>query len=352
MANLLATLEQVKRAGGLHTSDTDTRILRLIESSSRSIDRLTRRRFIPETATNLYRWPSRNSRGPVLWLDQDLLAVTTLQSKAQDASPTTIAAADYFLEPHSLGPPYTRIEIDLSSTSVFESGDTPQRSVSIAGRWGYSEDTIAAGTVASGLASDATVTAMVCSNGSLLDVGDTLLIESEQVYVSGRSYAALGSVLINDASVTASMSDVTITLDPSHGVLAGEVIRLDSEELYIVGISTNDATVIRGYNGSVLASHANDTPVHTNRTLVIVRGVNGTTGAVHADATAVVKYQPPLDINQLCIAETLAALRQEESSYGRTIGSGEGATEFNGRDLAGLRKTIKEQYQRVRSAAI
>ena len=74
---------------------------------------------------------------------------------------TAHAMRDFFLEDNNLGPPYYRIEIDLSSTSSFESGDTPQRSISVLGRWGYEEDTESVGTVASGLSSGTTATTMV-----------------------------------------------------------------------------------------------------------------------------------------------------------------------------------------------
>ncbi len=352
MASLYASLEQVKRIGSIKASDQDEAVIRLIESSSDMIDKATRRWFIPQTKTNELRWPNELGIGTRLWMREDLLVVNTLQTKAQDSSPTTIASSDFFLEPQDLGPPFSRIEINLSTNAAFESGDTPQRSISVAGRWGFSEDTLSTGTVVSGLSSDPTVTTMVCSNASLIGVGSSLLIESEQVYVSAREYAALGSVLINDANVTASMDNVTITLDASHGVLPNEVIRLDSEEMFVVGVSTNDLTVIRQYNGSVLAAHANDTAVHTNRTLTIERGVNGTTAATHADSTAISKYEPPFNINQLCIDQTLFSFAGEQSHMGRTVGTGEGAQEVTGKDLATEWAAVKGFYMRRRSATI
>lgn len=349
MANWYASREQVKRAGGI-TVSLNAMVDRIIEAVSRDIDRRTRRRFIPITETRTYRWSQPNGRSNVLLLDADLLAVTTLQAKAQDTTPTTIASTDYFLEPDNFTP-YDRIEIDLSSSAAFESGDTSQRSISVAGRWGYSEDTVTAGTVASGLASDAAATSMVGSDGSLVDVGDTLLIGTEQLFVSERANAQVATQLL-DGALTASMANVAVTVDTGTLFFAGEMILVESERMYIESISGNVLTVIRAFDGSTLASHADNTAVHAFRTYTVVRGVNGTTAAVHADTTAVTKYVPPQDVRRLAIAEALAGYHQEKSGYGRTIGTGEAQVEFTGKALDSLRRYVVDHYQRLRIATV
>jgi len=192
---------------------------------------------------------------------------------------------------------------------------------------------------------------MVCSDSSLIGVGDTLLIESEQVFVSGKTNAALDSILI-DGALTATKSQTTVTVDSSHGIVAGEIILVDSEKMYVDSVSTNDLTVIRAYDGTVLAAHTNDTAVHIYRTLTIERGVNGTTAATHANSTAISKYVPPYDIKELCIAETVAAYHQEGSGWGREIGAGEGARELSGRALGDLRNRVILSYKRLREGTI
>ena len=148
MTNWYTGLRAVKTAIGINGVEKDLQIGRMIESASRDIDDLTRTYFIPKTETRLYRWPQwQPSRSTILWLDQNLISVSTLQTKAQDTSPITISSSDYFLEPVNTGPPYDRIEIDLSSTAAFESGDTPQRSISVAGDFGFRSTTKSAGTV-------------------------------------------------------------------------------------------------------------------------------------------------------------------------------------------------------------
>ena len=353
MPNWYATREAVKRAVRLNGNENDEAVDRLIESASRDIDNMTHRWFIPKTQTRTYRYPSRAGAGDVLYLDADLISVTTLQTKAQDSSPTTISSSDYFLEPANTAPPYTRIEIDDSSTASFESGDTAQRSISIVGSWGYSDDTISVGTVTSGLASDATATSMVCSNGSQtsgINVGHTLLIESEQLFVSEKTSAALGSIL-TDGVLTADKSE-NVTVDSGHGILAGEVILVDSEQMFVRVSGTTALTVERAYNGTTLAAHTNNTAVHIFRTLTVTRGVNGSTAATHANSTAIVAYVAPAPIRALTMAMSVANFVQEAAAYGRTIGSGEGAAEMTGRELANLQERISTQYLRPKEAAI
>ena len=337
--------EAVKAAVGIVGAKSDAVIDRNIEAASEDIERLlVPLTFIPVTATRTYRWPQVNGRSAVLRIPGwDLIAVTTLQAKAQDSSPTTIAAADYFIEPANEGPPYRRIEIDLSSTAAFEAGDTPQRSISIAGRWGYREDTKAAGALAEGL--DTSETEVQITNASLIDVGDTLKIESEAMFVSAKAALTTGTTL-ND-TLTVDRNDVTVTLASGAAAKVGEVLLLDSERMLVEDITGNDLTVQRAYDGSVLAAHSTGITVYAYRSLTVVRAVNGTTAATHADTTAITKYAPPADIVELCLAQAIAHMTQGESRWTGQISGGEGAVNVRMVDLFHLRRSIIEKYARV-----
>lgn len=352
MVNFLVSREAVKVAAEISGTDQDARVDRIIEGISDEIEKATRVYFIPRTETRLFRWPNTHSRGTHMWLNTGLISIATLQTKAQDASPTTISSSDYFLEPQEFGPPFNRIEIDVSSNAAFEPGDTPQRSISVLGEWGYSANTRVAGAVAGAGLGTTSATEFVCSNGSLVDVGDTLLIESEKLFVSERAFAALGSVLINDAAVTASMADNVITLDASHGVLAGETIQLEAEQLYVISVATNDITVIRAFNGTILAAHADDTPVQTNRTLTVTRGQNGSTAATHADTTVISKYIPEMSVVNLALDASVAKYHQESAGWGGSTGKSGAASPFTGQDLEMRAKRIIHQHQWERSEAI
>jgi len=290
-------------------------------------------------------------------LDQDLLSVSTLQTKAQNSSPTTISSSDYFLEPVNAEVDgtsrYNRIEIDESSTAAYESGDTPQRSISVAGSWGWGNTTSSAGSVDDSGGISSSDTTLIVSDASLIAVGDTLLIDSEQIFISNRDFAAKDSILLNMGSnLAATNATITVTIDGSHGIVAGEIIRIDSEQMYVISVSTNDLTVIRAFDGSVLASHNDDAAIHVNRTLTIERGVNGTTAASHSDSASISKYSPDADIVRWCLAEALATWHQEHSGWGRSIGTGDGATELDGRELSQLRQSMVSYYRRMREAVI
>ena len=358
MANWYISRERFKSAASISGGQFNDAVDRVIEASSRDIDRWTRRHFIPKTQTRLYRYPQRRSGlATVLWVDQDLLSVSTLQTQAQNTSPTTISASDYFLEPANPEPDgnsrYNRIEIDESSTAAFEAGDTPQRSISVAGSWGWSNATQSAGSVDDSGGISSSDTTLIVSDASVCDVGDTLLIDSEQIFVSGRDFAARGSILLNMGSnLAATNATTTVTIDGSHGIVAGEVIRIDSEQMYVISVSTNDLTVVRAFDGSVLASHNDDAAIHVNRTLTIERGMNGTTAASHSDSATNTRYRPDADIARWALAEALATWHQEHSGWGRSIGTGDAATELTGRELTQLRQSMVGYYRRAREGVI
>ena len=354
MPNWYATRESVKRAVRSNGSENDEAIDRLIEAASRDVDNMTHRWFIPRTQTRLFRWPGIYGLGDTLWLDADLISVTALKTKAQDSSPTTISSSDYFLEPENSAPPYTRIEIDISSSASFESGDTSQRSISVEGSWGFSSDTVAVGTVASGLSSGTTATTMVASNGSLtsgINVGDTILVESEQLFVSEKTSAALASILLNGAVTADKTANLTVD-GGTHGINNGEIVQVNSEQMLVRSSTSTVLTVERAYNGTTLAAHSNDDAVHIFRTLTVTRGVNGTTAATHADDTDVTAYRAPGPIRELTIAMTIAAFTQEAAAYGRTVGASGGTVDVTGRDLPALPQRISDQYLRPREYAI
>jgi hypothetical protein len=193
---------------------------------------------------------------------------------------------------------------------------------------------------------------MVVSDSSLLDVGDTLLIESEQVFLKDVSSAALDSILLNDAAVTKDKGDNSITLDGSHGIVAGEVLLIESERMFVEEVSTNLLTVIRGYDGTEVAAHDNDTAVHIYRTFTIERGANGTTAATHANSTALSRYAIPADVVALTVAEALAMLHLERGGYGQSIGTGGGQENRETDGLSGLRDSVVASLSRRKVAAI
>src|SRR5574340_1584489 len=109
MPNHLISREAVKRAarqaGATAIPDDRNRLIdMLVLGTSAEIESRFRRRFIPITQTRSFRWPPYDrAPGWILYVDGDLLSVTSFTVKAQDVAPVTIPAADYFLEPQQFG---------------------------------------------------------------------------------------------------------------------------------------------------------------------------------------------------------------------------------------------------------
>lgn len=100
----------------------------LVSRASAMIDQFCRRRFAQWTATRLYDVPS----GVTLWLDEDLLAVTTLTN----GDGATLTSSEYLLLPTNMIPRYG---IRLRSGSAWVGGSTgDEQAISLTGTWGYS----------------------------------------------------------------------------------------------------------------------------------------------------------------------------------------------------------------------
>lgn len=342
MTNRLVGRETVKRAGGITGTSADALIDRLIDGASARVCEDTGERFIPVTETRYYDWPQPEI--PVssyrLYLDAALQSVSALKT---EGGATMISADDYFLRPDD-GPPHHRIEIDRSSSAILAAGDTSQRAVQVTGDWSRSADTEAAGTVASGLADSAEATTCVCSDSSLIDVGHTLLIESERLFVTGRG---LSDTTANLASnIAANKAVTTVPVNDGSLVKQGEVITIDSERMLVEDVAGNNLVVQRGYDGSTLAAHTSSADVYAPRSLTVERGVNGTTAATHADATAIAVYVPPQEVVDLVIAEVLSGYAQQQSRYGREIGPNGGTSVVNRRELAALEDAVMRIHMR------
>lgn len=163
--------------------------LSILEAVSRVVDSKAERSefgsgFGPRIGTNHYDGTGRN----YLRLRDDLLTVTSITIRLATRDSGTILPAadtDYYLEndqgAYEPGP-YRKIILHrYGVVSAFGSG---YHVTDVAGVWGNSNVTVPTGiTVTSGLAADATVTTFAASAAGL-SPGMTLLIGTEQIYVS------------------------------------------------------------------------------------------------------------------------------------------------------------------------
>ncbi len=189
------------------TTTEDATLLALIRSTSREMDAVAHRRFYPRIQTRSFDTPERDS----LWLDDDLLELTTLLNGDGQA----FTAGQYRLYPLNETPKH-EVRVLSSSSRRWEassSGD-PEGAISATGVWGYHR-----------YYSDA-----------WLNTGATL------------------SAAISSTTATALTTDV-------QPLRRGHLIRIDSEYMHVSQIA-NVVTVVRGVNGSTAATHSSGATVY------------------------------------------------------------------------------------------
>lgn len=212
MANAYIDLTTLKGTGFLNITGTgdNARLRALIESVSRNIEDYCGRHFFSQIRT-LYFTGNGKARMPLL---ADLVSITTLteDTDGNDTYDKTWASTDYVLFPYEASPtakidiaqPYTHIEVDERSTGTQYSFGKGQKRFKLVGIFGWSQSTLAA------------------------------------------------------ASLTAEVLDATETgvdVDAGTDFAIGQTILIDSEQMYITGIATNTLTVERGVNGTTAATH-------------------------------------------------------------------------------------------------
>lgn len=181
-ADLAMFSRQFAQGQTLDASDL-TELERMAESASRRVDGYCKRHFYTLTETRVL-----HGNGCDKVRIPDLISASTIKLD-EDSDGTfeyTMVTADYWLE-REFGenidaPPFDLLRLN-PYTGTRLSFMALRRLVEIAGVWGYSanvERQVPTATLA-----DATTTTMTTSAAGNIGVGQTLLIESEKVYVSG-----------------------------------------------------------------------------------------------------------------------------------------------------------------------
>lgn len=288
---------------------------RCIESASRNTEALCHRIFYPRIATKYFDWPNeQDAKSWRLWLDNnDLISITTLSSGG-----TTITSADYFLEPNTTGPPYTRLEIDLASSSSFGGGSTHQRDITITGLWGWNDDHISVGTVTEAL--DASETAVDVSAAASADigVGSILKVDTERMLVTERTMMDT-TINVGGSGLTNNKNSVSLTVSDGTQFAAFEVILVESERMLITDIAGNVLTVERAFEGTTIAAHAAGVDIYAPRTLTVTRGALGSTAATHSSGATVSVWKVPPAVRQYATAEAIHEVMQEQTGWFRTM---------------------------------
>lgn len=341
------TREQTKRACSINGPAEDGRVDRVICAESRKMESDTRTWFIPRTDTLEIPIPAPlySYRCPyTLLLPGHLWTLTSVVLQSAGNADLTLTTADYrFLK---AGPPYDRIELfpdrpyDVVINTTY--GYMATSTVLVTGTWTRANQTVAGGVLA-GAINDA-VTALVCSDASLVGVGDSLLIGSEQILVTDRSLVETDAALA--AGLDADLSQTAVRINDGDLVLPGETMTIDGERMYVEAVSGDTAICQRQFDGSVLAAHSAGAIISIPRRLTIARGQGGTDPSAHADEAPILVYQPPDDVRNAVLAKSIATIQQEIAGYGRMVGSGEGARQYSGKAVLDEWACVTRFYRR------
>lgn len=182
------SLEQCKRAYAeifpATITEKDAKIDALIDSASRWIEEATRTFFYPVIETRYFDHPDDAT---ILKLDQWLLDITTFTTSNGDE---TVSSDDYFLkcgDTYNIAP-YNRIVMKSNGDRPnLQYSGTPQQANAVTGLWGYSDDYENTGTTLAAAISSTTATTLTVADGTAIEVGWLLLIDDEQIFVSGIS---------------------------------------------------------------------------------------------------------------------------------------------------------------------
>lgn len=194
MGNAYISLRTFKASAGLDIASTayDDRLVGLIENVSRQEDRLTNRYFFfVQAETREF-----SGRGEKHLLVPDLVAIAGSglreDTNLDGTFETVWTTADFLYAPYNALPtstygaaaPYYKLEVNDRSDGTQDTFLAGQRNYQITGTWGYSRALVdVVGNLSASI--DSTVTTMTLTSAGTLSRGETLVIDTEQFYVTG-----------------------------------------------------------------------------------------------------------------------------------------------------------------------
>lgn len=320
------------------TARNGRKIDRSVDAGSRSVDSLCHRTFFPQYDTRKWDWPNGQYARPWrLWLDDnELISLTAVTSGG-----TVIPMDTVLLEPNTSGPPYNRVDLDISTTSGWIGGSTHQQDIHLTGLYGYRDDHTTVGATTTGLDAVQTMLTVTGEASAQLGIGSLLRLDGERMLVTGRRQTDTGQTLAADMDAQA--KSVTVTVASGAAFAEDEAILIGGERMLIVDIAGNSLIVKRSWDGSASAPHSAGAAVYAPRTLTVTRAACGSIASTHTDSAVVERWDPPPLVRQLAIAEAIVTAGMEHSAYSQVLRSGEGDTERR-KDLSGIKGLRAQTY--------
>ena len=192
----------------------------------------------------------------------------------------------------------------------------------ITGTWGMYDKTVSLQIAAVNQTNIATT--IVVSDGSQISPGMVLELESEWELVTST-----GAVTASTATVSGAWDNAAEELAVSDGtkVNVGETIKIDFEQMRVLDISGNTLLVARGVNKSKRNTHTNGTAVNVFRTFNVLRGANYSTATAHT-SVSVARQVAPADVNYLCRQVAILMINKAKTGFAGRGGNDELGTGF------------------------
>ena len=259
MANLrcLANLAQLRTRAGLASSDTgdDGKLLAKLRTATAGIERHTAREIVPYVGARSFDWIDASH---VRFGEYSLLKYTSLV----DGTGTTAIPSGLILEGGAssgyadLTGPYSGIRINIALGGFLAYATIRERALTVTGVWGWHDDYANAWRP-----SNNTLTAAIT---------DTVSV-----------------------SITVSNAAGADGWGVSPALSVGDMIQIDSEWMFVVVITSNALTVVRGVQGSAAATHSNSASIQV--------------------------YTPPSDLNDICLRWASFLFAQDTTDYGQRV---------------------------------
>lgn len=342
-----ATRESVKRALDVKsTARADWQVDEAIQSSSESVEGTLHRVFYPTTAVRYVDWPNSQATYPWrVYLDEAEIADVTVNVPVVTSGGNVIPNADIFWGNPRYAPPYTYFELNRASNATFGQGNTPQWDIGIAASFGFWIQSAPADVLAAAVSTTA-ATAITVTGActAAVGVGDNILIGAERMLVTDKAMADTGQAQ-QSGLTTANTADVALGVSAGADYANGEILQLDAEQLLVTSVAGNTLTVVRAWNGSVLATHSG-AEVYGLRTLTVQRGALGTTAATYPNGAAIAVHVAPRLVAALSRAKAMYQILGEQSGYTMTRSSGQAKSAKAGISIPDLETDCYQTYGR------
>ena len=273
--------------------------------------------FIPVTQTVKMRGNGRQYLYPYP-------PVLSLSSISNDGTALTENSDFVFMRQMWDNGPYMGLERLSDAANFSEWCYEDPDSVQLTGTFGLYSRAQSTGATLSATIS-AAAAEMTVSNGSKVSPGMVLLIDSEQILVTGWGDPTASATTLS-AALDATSDQVALT--SGSGLNTGELLRVDFEDMRLHRKKTNTGLVVRNWNNTGQVAHLIAAAVDVYRTVTIERGVNGTTAASHASGAAISRYMVPDNVLKLTKKMAILGLNQSRSNYAGRTGDAEQGTVY------------------------